>query len=163
MHDLDNDERLAINLAKSEIREGLNTGDVERVLPWFADEFGDWGFGIPALDGDEAKVVLRERLVRLFAAAVVRFQPTVVEIAVYGQDAVARGWQELTVSPKDGSAPTTLRTRFIELWHKDPNGAWQIRLIMDNPDVPPMMVDEMVGHVAMGRFDEVTRSIRPEV
>jgi hypothetical protein len=56
------DDRYAINAAKTELREGYNNADVERILSVFAESFTDMTSGQPSFFGVDAKTVLRARL-----------------------------------------------------------------------------------------------------
>jgi hypothetical protein len=55
----------AVNAAKTELREGYNTADVDRILSVFADAFTDMSDNLPSFrssSGPNAKTVLRARL-----------------------------------------------------------------------------------------------------
>src|SRR6059058_284625 len=55
-------DEYGISVAKTEYREGYNTGDVERILSVFADSFTNMSEGEPSFYGDEAKQALRQQL-----------------------------------------------------------------------------------------------------
>ena len=57
----------SIRLAKTELRDGYNAGNVDRILSVFSDGLGDLSTGCASFWGPEAKAVLRHRLQRLFA------------------------------------------------------------------------------------------------
>jgi len=61
------DETYAINVAKTEYREGFNTGDAERVVSVFAPEFTDNSDGRPSRYGKDGPAKLRHYLEGLFA------------------------------------------------------------------------------------------------
>jgi hypothetical protein len=50
------DDTYAINVAKTEYREGFNTGDADRVVSVFAPEFTDNSDGRPSRYGKDAPV-----------------------------------------------------------------------------------------------------------
>ncbi len=153
------DDLYAINAVKSEVREGFNSNDTERVLRGYATEFSDWGFGLPAIGRGESKTVLRVRLEEMFAHNTVHFVPTILGVYITGTTAVARGWHQLTLTARDGGAARTLRTRFLELWRKDPADGWQILVAIDNPDGTSMMPDTLLDKLRSGHFDEITRRL----
>ena len=130
------DDVYAINVAKSNYREGFDTADVERVLSAFAPEFRDMSDTRPTRSGADAAVKLRRSLAELFAEYEARLNVIIVAISVLGNSAVDYGWHELTLKPRNGGEPVYHRTRYLELWSKQPNGDWRISKFMDNTDVP---------------------------
>ncbi len=157
---MNQDDLYAIHQAKSEIREGYCTGDVDRIVRQYADGYGDIGFGMPGLDGEEPKTVLRARLQHLFQHHTAELVPVVYNVSLCGDLAFARGLHVLTLHAKVGEEAQVLRTRFVESWQRQRDGAWQIAYVLDNKDVPPMMVDDVLTKVRAGDFNEATRSMR---
>ncbi len=153
------DDLYAINAVKSEIREGFNSSDIERVLRGYAAEFSDWGFGLPAIGRGESKTALRVRLEQMFARHTVQLVPTIIGVYVTGTSAVARGWHQLTLIGRATGETQTLRTRFLELWRRDPVEGWQILVSIDNQDGVSMMPDSLLDKLRAGDFDEITRSL----
>ena len=130
------DDVYAINVAKSNYREGFNTADVERVLSVFAPEFTDMSDSRPTRYRADAAVKLRRFLIELFAEYDAKLNVIINAISVFGDNAFDYGWHELTLTPRNGGEPVYRRTRYCELWSKRPNGDWRISRFMDNPDVP---------------------------
>lgn len=130
------DDVYAINVAKSQYRDGFNTGDVDRVLSVFAPEFTDMSDGRPNRYGADARVKLRDYLADLFARYDAKLNVIIVAIPVLGNTAFDYGWHELTLMPRDGSDPIYRRTRYLELWRKQTDGEWRIFRYIDNADVP---------------------------
>jgi len=130
------DDVYAINVAKSNYREGFNTADVERVLSVFAPEFTDMSDSRPTRYRADAAVKLRRFLIELFAEYDAKLNVIINAISVFGDNAFDYGWHELTLTPRNGGEPVCRRTRYCELWSKRPNGDWRISRFMDNPDVP---------------------------
>jgi hypothetical protein len=95
----------AINLAKTEFREGFNTGDVDRIMAIFADSVTDFSDGFPSFFGDEGRTVLRNRLTRLFGVCRVRAVVTIVDIKVLGD----------TSPTAPGKSRSTLTTQITSL------------------------------------------------
>jgi hypothetical protein len=61
------DDTYAINVAKTEYREGFNSGSADRVVSVFAPEFTDNSDGRPSRYGEDAPAKLRLYLKGLFA------------------------------------------------------------------------------------------------
>jgi ketosteroid isomerase-like protein len=133
------DDVYAIRLAKTELREGYNTGDVNRVLSVFADGFTDMPASSPSFYGAEAAAVMRHRLTRLFARYRARLVVTIFSIRIEGSLAIDRGCHQLILMPKKGGRSKTVPTRYLDVWQKQPDGKWRISVFIDNLDVPPEM------------------------
>lgn len=130
------DDVYAINVAKSNYREGFDTADVERVLSAFAPEFTDMSDARPSRYRADAATKLRDSLAGLFAEYEAKLSVIIIAISVFGNNAFDYGWHELTLRPRNGGEPVYRRTRYFELWSKRPNGDWRISKFMDNQDVP---------------------------
>ncbi len=130
-----------INVAKAECREAYNTGNVDRLLAVFADEFTDMSAGVPSFFGTDAKSVFRSRMTNLLQQYEATLTLTIIGIRVLDNSAFDYGWHTLTLMPRGGSKPITTRQRYFEIWRKNSLGQWKIDLYIDNMDVPPMMPD----------------------
>ncbi len=130
------DDVYAINVAKSNYREGFDTADVERVLSAFAPEFTDMSDARPSRYRADAAAKLRRSLAELFAEYEAKLDVIIIAISVFSNNAFDYGWHELTLTPRKGGEPVYRRTRYFELWSKQPNGDWRISKFMDNTDVP---------------------------
>ena len=133
------DDVYAINVAKSNYREGFDTTDVERVLSAFAPEFTDMSDSRPTRYRADAAAKLRRSLAQLFAEYEAKLNVIIIAISVFGNNAFDYGWHELTLKPRNGGEPVYRRTRYCELWSKQPNGDWRISKFMDNLDVPDIV------------------------
>jgi ketosteroid isomerase-like protein len=126
----------AINIAKTEFREGYNTGDISRVAGTFSPGgFTDMSEGEPSKYGAEAGDALRQRLEKLFATYAVKMTPIIIDIVVTGDSAYDYGWHEFILTPKSGGEPVGRRQRYFELWNKDAKGQWKIAMYFTNSDV----------------------------
>jgi ketosteroid isomerase-like protein len=137
----------AINAAKTELREGYNTADVDRILSIFADAFTDMSDNLPSFhscNGPNAKQILRARLQKLFSEYRVEFTPIVIEIKVAGDLAVEHGWHQTKLFPKLGGEAELRRTRYVEVWSRDSQLAWRIVLFIDNRDQEPELMEEVL-------------------
>ena len=130
------DDVYAINLAKTEIREGYNTADVDRLLAVAHEGLIDFSDHRQTNYSQSGKAALRTHLEALFSKYLVRLVPIIIEIKIMGETAVEYGWPELTLTPKAGGEPVYLRTRYLDLWKKDKTGQWKLAIFMDNTDVP---------------------------
>ena len=145
------DDIYAINAAKTELREGYNTADVDRILSVFADAFTDMSDNLPSFhgsNGPNAKTVLRARLENLFREYTVELTPIVIEIKVAGDLATEHGWHQMKLFPKLGGETELRRTRYVEVWSRDPPLAWRIVLFMDNRDQEPELMEEVLIRLA---------------
>lgn len=133
------DDTYAINLAKTEYREGFNTGNVNRVLSVFAAEFTDNSDGRPSHYGKNAAAKLRTYLEELFAQYDSQMTILMVGIVVSGNLAFDYGWHELTLTPKNGGAAQLVRNRYLEVWAKQAGGEWRIIRYIDNHDLPDVV------------------------
>lgn len=136
------DDHYAINLAKTELREGYNNGDIERVLAVFSDCFTDMTDGQASFWNVDAKKVQRSRLEQLFREHEVELTPVVIGIDVSGDLAVEHGWHHLKSRPKAGGVVEVRSTRYVEVWKRAASGAWQIILFLDNADQTPELAQQ---------------------
>jgi len=133
------DDTYAINVAKTEFREGFNTGNVDRVLSAFAPEFRDNSDGRPSRYGKDAPVHLRRYLEELFAQHETHLNVIIAAIVVSPNLAIDYGWHELTLTPRNGGAIRVIRKRYLETWAKQGNGDWRISRYIDNNDLPDVV------------------------
>jgi ketosteroid isomerase-like protein len=127
----------AINVAKTEFREGFNTGDIDRLMAIFhPDGFTDMSEGQPNHYGPASAAAWRARLAELFTANSVLLTPLVNRIKCLGEAAYDYGWHELTLIPKDGGPVVRERYRYWELWRKDRADDWKVAIYMTNRDIP---------------------------
>ena len=147
------DDAYAIRLAKTELRDAYNRGDVNGVLAVFADGYSDMSAGLASFYGTEAQAVLRYRMKQLFARYRAQLAVTIISIRVQGPLAFDWGWHKLTLTPKKGGRAMTTRMRYLEIWQKGADGTWKIAIFLDNPDVPPQMPPkEVLREMGNGRL-----------
>ena len=129
------DDIYKINVAKTELREAYETGDVDRLLSVFSPNgFTDMSEGVPNKYGPEAIATLREQTFRLLEEYSVKMTAIINRIAVTGNSAYDYGWHEFTLMPKNGGETIRKRHRYFELWNKDEAGNWTISLFINNAD-----------------------------
>jgi ketosteroid isomerase-like protein len=137
------DDKYLISMAKTEYREAHNSGDLDRLLAVFSDEFTDWSEGEPSFYGTEARAALRLRMKRLFQDFDVQMAVIIIDIAVQGNTATDYGWHKVTLKPKGGNGEVLYtKYRYYETWQKDAKGSWKINFIMTNREHPPRMLPE---------------------
>jgi len=132
-------DQFAISVAKTEYREGFNTGDVERVLSVFAPGFMDMSDGQPSVGGPAAREALRARLTELFGRYTVRVEMMIIDVIVSGDTASDFGWHKLWLTPRNGGDTLFVKQRYFERWNKSPDGAWKISFIITNKEGPLRM------------------------
>ena len=96
------DDRYAIRLAKTKLRDAYSKGDVNGVLSVFGDGYSDMSAGLASFYGGEARLVLKHRLKRLFARYKAQLAVTIISIQVQGLLAFDWGWHQVTLTPKKG-------------------------------------------------------------
>jgi ketosteroid isomerase-like protein len=134
------DHLYAISAAKTEYREGYNTGDIERVLAVFADAFIDMSEGQVSVFGPEAKRLLRIRLADLFAHYEVTIGMMIVDIQVAadGQSALDFGWHKFWLAPRSGGAKLYFKLKYFERWALI-DGRWKITYLISSKEEEPRM------------------------
>jgi ketosteroid isomerase-like protein len=140
-HKFEMDHIYAINVAKTEFREGFNTSDIVRILEVFSPGLVDFSDGQPSFYGEEAIAVMRSRLKRLFANYNVGVAIVIADIAIRGTTATDWGWHEWRLIPKAGGEVVSYRERYFECWEKGLDGKWRIAIYITNKDHPPEMPD----------------------
>jgi ketosteroid isomerase-like protein len=150
------DDRLAINIAKTDIRDGFNSGDVDRIMNAYSENLADMSGGMPSFYGPDARLVMRGRLQSLFATYEVQCAPAIIEILLFGAAAMDHGVQELTLTPRSGGPARVHRTRYVEFWRKEQDGIWRIQSFIDNAQQPPDFAERIVASMKSGAIDPVT-------
>ena len=129
------DNLYAINVAKTEFREGFNLSDAVRILAITDADLVNFSSEQPSGFGKSGLDHLAIRLQSLFEQFAVKLAVIVVEIRIQGDVAYDYGWHDLTLTPKNGGAPIHRRDRYVDIWRKNPQGAWKLWMYMDNQDV----------------------------
>jgi ketosteroid isomerase-like protein len=133
-------DEYAISVQKTEFREAHNSGDVERLLSVFAPGFTDMSAAEPSFYGEEARAALRWRASNLFREYRVQMEVIIIAIVILGDTAYDYGWHSLTLTPKAGGDQLHKRSRYCEIWRRQPDGAWKIALFIDNEDQASQML-----------------------
>ena len=133
------DDKYAINLAKTEIREAFDTANPGRLLAVLDESFISHAEGRRSAYGERGKAELGRYLKDLFDRYDARLVPIIIEIQLMGSAAVDYGWHELTLIPKRDGEPVSIRTRYVDIWRKDQAGNWKLAMFMDNADIPDQL------------------------
>lgn len=129
------DDLLAINTAKSELRDAFNSGDIDRLLAVADTELVTFVDKQPCGFPDGGLEPARVRLESFFESFKVKLAVIAVEIRIEGDVAHGYGWHDLTLTPKQGGPPVSRRTRFMDVWRRDHQGAWKLWMYIDNQDM----------------------------
>jgi ketosteroid isomerase-like protein len=141
------DDLYAINLLKTEFREGYNRGDATRILTIADPDLVNFSSEQPSGFGKSGLNDLTILLQSLFEQFAVKLAVIVVEIRIKGDLAYDYGWHELTLKPKSGGPSIHRRDRYVDIWRKNPEGNWKLWMYMDNQDIPdPFQPDQIASN-----------------
>ena len=143
------DEHYALNLAKTEYREGFNTGDLDRILQLFGPGYCDFSEDVPSFYGPDAHEALRIRLRALFRQYDVQLAVVIGDFAIHGDVAAEWGWHKFTLTAKSGGEPQHHTERYLQCWRKHADG-WKIEWFMSNAAPPKKMVEELPEAMPVG-------------
>jgi ketosteroid isomerase-like protein len=149
------DDIYAINLAKTNLREGFNERDPERILAVYDDEFADMSFGMPSFYYSDAKDVFRARLERLFKDYTVSMRVIIIDVVLNGDRAFDWGWHVLDLTSRMEGTVRQVRTRYFETWRRDAQRGWVITSFIDNLDQAPRLPDHLIQEIATSDDDSV--------
>ncbi|MFQ5818171.1 MAG: YybH family protein, partial [Terriglobia bacterium] len=124
----------AIRAAEAEAVKALDAKDVEGYLNSYTDDAFVFPPNAPIVTGKEAIRVLLSALAENpgFGLSV---QPTKVEVARSGDLAYLVGTYELTLNDPQGKRVTE-HGKYVDVWKKQPNGAWKHVIDIWNSDQP---------------------------
>ena len=136
------DDVYAINVARTSIRDGYNSGNVELItsvldpgLVNFTDQQQN-GFGANGINN------LSRRLEKMFAEFHVKYTVIIIEIRVIGDVGLEYGWQHFDFQPKAGGSLFHKRERYVDVWQRRPSG-WKMISHCTNADVPDTLVAQI--------------------
>lgn len=139
------DDLYAINVAKSEFREGFNLGDVSRVLAIADPDLVSFSDGQPSEFGASGLEALKGRLTDLFERFSAKLSVIVIEIRLQSDIAHDYGWHDLTLTPKGGGEAIRRRNRYVDIWRRNQEGSWRLWMYMDNRDVADQFQPEQIA------------------
>jgi len=100
-----------------EFVEGFNSGDLDRMMRFYADRYVDVNLRQPV----QTKAERREYYRKIVERRDTKVEVTPDEIIVQGDIGFIRGTILVTRTPKDGPS-RQLELRYIEVWQKFPDG-----------------------------------------
>ena len=133
-------DEYAISVAKTEYREGYNTGDVSRIMNVVADSFTNMSDEEASFYGAEGKESLRVQATKLFENYRVNIEIIMIGIIVFGDVACDHGWQKFTLTPKRGGKIESRSYRYCERWRRRSDGSWKLEFFISNKDLEPQML-----------------------
>ena len=130
------DDLYAVNVAKTEFREGFNLGDAARILAIADPQLVSFSDGQPSEFGESGLEALDIRLKNLFERFTTSLTVIVNEVRIEGDVAYDYGLHDLTLTPKDGGQPINRRNRYVDIWRRNKEDRWKLWMYIDNRDVP---------------------------
>src|SRR5436190_24239575 len=112
--------------------EAYNRGDAAGLISAFAEDYVDMSEGEPTVRGEQAVRHTEARLLETFAKFTGRLRVDVDELEVLGDWAYDHGRLRIELHPKQGGEPTVVERRFLEIWSRGRDGAWEAACGMDN-------------------------------
>jgi len=149
------DDIYAINVAKTNLREGFNEGDPERILAVYDDAFADMSFGMPSFYYSDAKDVFQARLKRLFEDYTATMRVIIIDVVLNGDRAFDWGWHVLDPRSRSEGTVRQVRNRYFETWRRDGVRGLVITSFIDNLDQAPRMPEDLIREIAAGEDDSI--------
>lgn len=131
MHDASSAIEDAAKLARMarEFTEGFNTGDLDRIMQFYADTYVDVNLRHPVQSKEERKAYYAH--VMRSGGFQINVQPH--EILVQGDIGFLRGSIALTPSDAKNGVPAPTELRYLEIVRKQADGSWKVMWGMDGP------------------------------
>jgi len=127
-------DRQAIAAVSAKFAAAENGGNVEQMLPFFADDLIILSPNAPGLSGAD----------RIAAATRAFYEAFMVEVEYSSEEIVAcedwgfdRGTERFTLTPKSGGAPISVNGKYLWLYRRQPDGSWKQSRVMWNSSDPP--------------------------
>jgi len=127
-------DRRAIAAVTAQFQAAENAGNVEQMLPLFADDMIIMSPNAPAFSGsDRIEAATRA----FYDAFTVQIEYTSEEIAVFGDWGFDRGTERFTMTPKSGGAPISVNGKYLWIYRRQSDGSWKQSRVMWNSSDPP--------------------------
>jgi len=127
-----NSNAAALREVVEDFVRAYNTGDVDRLMSAYADDFVDMPEGEPTLAGARAYEDTSARLRDTFAKFTGNLNVQVEESVVFDDWAFDWGTLRVELQPKSGGEPVVVERRFLEIWRRQAGGEWKVARAMDN-------------------------------
>lgn len=126
-------DRQAIAAVTAQFEAAENAGDVERMLPLFADDMIIMSPNAPAFSGaDRIAAAMRA----FHEAFTVQVEYRSEEIATFGDWGFDRGSERFTLTPKSGGDPISVNGKYLWLYRRQSDGSWKQSRVMWNSSDP---------------------------
>lgn len=112
----------AIARIRDSVQLAENTGRVDSMRPFFADDLVIMAPGFPAVMGAKAAA---DFMAGFFAQFEVEISYASAEIEVMGEWAFDRGSFRQTLRPKSGGQGASEHGNYLWLYRRDPGGTWK--------------------------------------
>jgi ketosteroid isomerase-like protein len=122
------DEEYLRNIAR-EFEQGFNTGDVDRIMRFYADTYVDVNLRHPV----QTRAERREYYARVMARPGIQVKVRPDDISIRGDLAFVRGTLLLTQGAADGREATRTELRYLEICERAQDGTWRVLWGMDGP------------------------------
>ena len=127
-------EEAALRQADAGWLAAATAHDLDRVLPYWADDATILAPGAPAVTGKEA---IRKYVAGAFATPgfSITWKTDKVEISQSGDLAYSTGTDRISVNGPDGK-PVVEENRSVAIWKKQPDGSWRCIVDVMSPGAP---------------------------
>ena len=122
------DEKYLRNIAH-EFEEGFNSGDVDRIMRFYADTYVDVNLRHPV----QTRAERREYYARVMARPGIQVEVRPDDILVRGDLAFVRGTLLVTQGAAGSRETTRTELRYLEICERVPDGTWRVIWGMDGP------------------------------
>ena len=135
------DDQLAINIARTKIRDAYNSAEFQLLRSVIDDGYIDFSDTNPCGFGPAGIECVRGRFMKMWNDFEVKYTVIIIEIRVNGDSALEYGWTVLELTPKTGGPTQRRKERYADLWQRRPDG-WRLAFHMTNLDVPMTLARE---------------------
>jgi uncharacterized protein (TIGR02246 family) len=128
-------EEAAIRRTDSEWLAAASAHDLDRVLPFWADDATILAPGTPAVTGKDA---IRKYVLEAFAIPgfSITWKTETIEVAQAGDLAYSSGTDRITLNTPDGKS-VVQENRGVAIWKKQPDGSWKCVMDVMSPAAGP--------------------------
>lgn len=120
---LSDTDTLALQRMAQDFTEGFNTGDIDRIMQYYGDQYVDVNLRKPVQSHEERRAYYLKVM-----SSGMRINVVPDEIRVLGEIALVRGTIQIT-----SAASEQRELRYLEVLTKDPSGKWKSLWGMDGP------------------------------
>lgn len=128
-------EEAAIRTTDANWLAAATAHDLERILPFWADDATILPPGAPAITG---KAAIRQYISSAFATPgfSITWKTEKIELSSSGDLAYSSGIDRISLTTPDGKSVTE-ENRGVAIWKKQPDGSWKCILDVMSPAPPP--------------------------